>query len=91
MQVICDIVPVLGSDVTNNILSAVSPLLTSTDLDKRFYICDLLDALARADPSIQFVVICQHCSSFSSQHFVMLLLSLFSDDFAECRQNLSRT
>ncbi|XP_004305310.1 PREDICTED: small subunit processome component 20 homolog [Fragaria vesca subsp. vesca] len=55
VQVICDIVPVLGSDVTNNILSAVSPLLTSTDLDKRFYICDLLDALARADPSIQFV------------------------------------
>ncbi|XP_062008273.1 U3 small nucleolar RNA-associated protein 20 [Rosa rugosa] len=55
VQVICDIIPVLGSDVTNNILNAVSPLLISTDLDKRLVICNLLDTLARADPSVQFV------------------------------------
>ncbi|ONI16066.1 hypothetical protein PRUPE_3G077100 [Prunus persica] len=55
VQVIRDIVPVLGSEITNKILTAVSPLLTSTDLDKRVFICDLLDAVARVDPSIHFV------------------------------------
>lgn len=57
VQVIRDIVPVLGSEITNKVLNAVSPLLTSTDLDKRVFICDLLEALARADPSVQFVVL----------------------------------
>ncbi|KAI5337169.1 hypothetical protein L3X38_016438 [Prunus dulcis] len=55
VQVIRDIVPVLGSEITNKILNAVSPLLTSTDLDKRVFICDLLDAVARVDPSVHFV------------------------------------
>ncbi|XP_050365350.1 uncharacterized protein LOC126783867 isoform X2 [Argentina anserina] len=55
VQILCDIVPVLGSDVTNSILIAVYPLLTSTCLDKRHFICDLLDALARTNPSVQFV------------------------------------
>ncbi|CAL9007485.1 unnamed protein product, partial [Prunus brigantina] len=55
VQVIRDIVPVLGSESTNKILNAVSLLLTSTDLDKRVFICDLLDVVARVDPSVHFV------------------------------------
>ncbi|KAM1823011.1 hypothetical protein ACFX1X_025378 [Malus domestica] len=55
VQVIRDMVPILGNEITNKILNAVSPLLTSTDLDKRVFICDLLEAVARADPSVQFV------------------------------------
>ncbi len=57
MQVLRDILPVLGSDSTKIILNAVSPLLTSVELDIRLSICDLLDSLAEVDPSILFVVI----------------------------------
>lgn len=93
MQVIRDIVPVLGSDVTNNILNAVSPLLTSTDLDKRIFICDLLEALARADPSVHFVVLCEPCSLFRFTTLISLFFSChcFLITLEECRQNLSRT
>lgn len=57
VQVFRDIIPVLGSDSTKTILNAVSPLLTSVELDMRLSICDLLDSLAEVDPSILLVVI----------------------------------
>lgn len=57
MQVIRDIVPVLGSESTSKILNAVSSLLISVELDMRLCICDLLDALAKTDPSVLVVVI----------------------------------
>ncbi|CAL9021172.1 unnamed protein product, partial [Prunus brigantina] len=57
VQVIHDIVPVLWSDITSKILNAVSPLLTSTDLDKCVFICDPLDVVARVDLFVHFVVL----------------------------------
>lgn len=55
VQVIRDIIPVLGSDTTAKILSAVSPLLTSAELDMRLSICNLLAGLAESDPSVLLV------------------------------------
>ncbi|KAG6678404.1 hypothetical protein I3842_14G078800 [Carya illinoinensis] len=52
VQVIREIVPVLGSDSTKKVLTAVSPLLTSVELEMRLSICHLLDSLAEADPTI---------------------------------------
>jgi hypothetical protein len=57
VQVIRDIVPMLGSNSTKKILTAVTPQLASAALDMRLSICDLLDSLAEADPSVQFLVI----------------------------------
>ena len=57
LQVVRDIIPVVGSESGSKILKAVSPLLTSVGLDVRLPICDLLDALAKSDPSFLFVVI----------------------------------
>ncbi|KAE8036875.1 hypothetical protein FH972_009508 [Carpinus fangiana] len=55
VQVIRDIVPMLGSNSTKKILTAVTPQLASAALDMRLSICDLLDSLAEADPSVQFL------------------------------------
>uniref|UniRef100_A0A2P2MF27 Uncharacterized protein n=1 Tax=Rhizophora mucronata TaxID=61149 RepID=A0A2P2MF27_RHIMU len=55
LQVIRDIIPVVGMGSTTKILNAVSPLLLSAELDLRLCICDLLDALAKTDPSVIFV------------------------------------
>ncbi|KAB1216916.1 hypothetical protein CJ030_MR4G016071 [Morella rubra] len=55
VQVIRDIVPVLGSDSTKEILVAVSPLLASVELEMRLAICNLLDSLAEADASVLFM------------------------------------
>lgn len=55
VQVIREIVPMLGSSSTKSILDAVTLLLTSVELDMRLSICDLLDSLAEADPSVQFL------------------------------------
>ncbi|KAB1206516.1 hypothetical protein CJ030_MR7G000028 [Morella rubra] len=55
VQVIQDIVPVLGSDNTKEILEAVSPLLASVELEMRQAICNLLDSLAEADASVLFM------------------------------------
>ncbi|GAV59009.1 LOW QUALITY PROTEIN: DRIM domain-containing protein, partial [Cephalotus follicularis] len=55
MQVIRDIVPVLGSESTSKILNGVSSLLVSAELDMRLCICDLLDAVAKTDPSVVVV------------------------------------
>ncbi|KAM7259266.1 hypothetical protein ACFE04_015007 [Oxalis oulophora] len=52
MQVIRDIVPVLGSETASKILNAVSPLLIYVELDMRLSICELLSGLAKADPSM---------------------------------------
>lgn len=57
MQVIREIVPVLGSDSTKKVLTAVSPLLTSVELEMRLSICHLLDSLAEADPTILSMVL----------------------------------
>ncbi|KAJ6298901.1 hypothetical protein OIU76_019961 [Salix suchowensis] len=55
LQVVQDIIPVVGSESGSKILKAVSPLLTSVGLDVRLPICDLLDALAKSDSSFLFV------------------------------------
>ncbi|XP_037492635.1 small subunit processome component 20 homolog [Jatropha curcas] len=55
LQIIRDIIPVLGNERTKNVLNAISPLLISVELDVRLNICDLLDALAKTDPSVLFV------------------------------------
>lgn len=57
LQVVRDIIPVLGNGSTSKILSAVSPLLISVGLDMRLFICDLLAALAQTDPSVLVVVV----------------------------------
>lgn len=74
VQVIRDMVPILGNEFTYKILNAVSPLLTSTDLDKRVFICDLLEAVARADPSVQFVVSCDPFSLLVVLHWLCYFL-----------------
>ncbi|KAK0607559.1 hypothetical protein LWI29_016732 [Acer saccharum] len=53
-SVLRDIIPVAGTESTKKILSVVSPLLVSVELDMRLCICDLLEALAEADSSVQF-------------------------------------
>ncbi|KAK9281533.1 hypothetical protein L1049_004436 [Liquidambar formosana] len=55
VQVIRDIIPVLGSETTATILNSVSPLLISAEQDMRLSICDLLDGLAETDPSVLLV------------------------------------
>ncbi|KAE8688414.1 small subunit processome component 20-like protein isoform X2 [Hibiscus syriacus] len=55
IQVIQHIIPVLGNDRTTDILNAVDPLLISSKLDMRVFICDLLEALARTDSSVLVV------------------------------------
>lgn len=57
MQVIRNVLPVLGNDITTIILNAVSTLFLSIDRDKRLKLCCLLDALAEVDPSIHALVI----------------------------------
>lgn len=56
LEVVRDIIPIVGTSCTKKILTAVSPLLVSVELDMRLCICDLLDALAKADASVLFVV-----------------------------------
>ncbi|XP_021290199.1 small subunit processome component 20 homolog isoform X1 [Herrania umbratica] len=58
IQVIRDIIPVLGSERTTEIINAVAPLLISVKLDIRVFICDLLEALARTDASV--LVVARH-------------------------------
>ncbi|KAL2955225.1 hypothetical protein AAZX31_18G015600 [Glycine max] len=52
LQVIQNIIPILGHGSTAKILSAVSPLYISAELDMRLRICDLLDALVASDASL---------------------------------------
>ncbi|KAI8539167.1 hypothetical protein RHMOL_Rhmol09G0160300 [Rhododendron molle] len=52
LNVIRQMIPVVGSESTTKILSAVSPLLASVSLDVRMSVCDLLDALAGTDSSL---------------------------------------
>ncbi|XP_022999923.1 small subunit processome component 20 homolog [Cucurbita maxima] len=52
LQVIQNVVPILGSESTTKILKAVSPLLISVEQDLRLLICDLIHALAEVDSSI---------------------------------------
>ncbi|XP_027937625.1 small subunit processome component 20 homolog isoform X2 [Vigna unguiculata] len=52
LQVIQNILPTLGHESTTKILSAVSPLYISAELDMRLRICDLLDALVASNTSI---------------------------------------
>lgn len=57
MQVLRDIIPVSGSGSTKQILNAVSPLLVTAEMDMRLCICELLEVLAKSDPSTLVVVI----------------------------------
>ncbi|OWM88808.1 hypothetical protein CDL15_Pgr020762 [Punica granatum] len=52
LQVVRDIVPVVQSDTSTEILHAISPLLTHVETEKRSSICDLLVALAENNPSM---------------------------------------
>ncbi|XP_027334628.1 small subunit processome component 20 homolog isoform X2 [Abrus precatorius] len=52
LQVIQNIIPILGQGSTAKILSVVSPLYVSAELDLRLRICDLLDALVASDASL---------------------------------------
>lgn len=45
-----------GSGCTSKIITAVSPLLTSSEIELRLCLCDLFDALAQVDPSVLPVV-----------------------------------
>ncbi|MBA0664450.1 hypothetical protein Goklo_004447, partial [Gossypium klotzschianum] len=58
IQVIQDIVPVLGNERTPEILNAVAPLLVYAKLDIRVLICNLLEALARTNSSV--LVVARH-------------------------------
>ncbi|OMO92169.1 Down-regulated-in-metastasis protein [Corchorus capsularis] len=55
IQVVRDIIPVVGTGRTTDILNAVAPLLISVKLDIRVSICDLLEVLARTDASVVVV------------------------------------
>ncbi|XP_020226475.1 small subunit processome component 20 homolog isoform X2 [Cajanus cajan] len=52
LQIIQNIIPILGDGNTTKILSAVSPLYISAELDMRLRICDLLDSLVSSDASV---------------------------------------
>lgn len=52
LHVLRDIIPVAGTGSTKKVLNALSPLLAYVELDMRSSICDLLDSLAKADPSV---------------------------------------
>ncbi|TYJ14812.1 hypothetical protein E1A91_A10G142700v1 [Gossypium mustelinum] len=58
IQVIQDIIPVLGNERTPEILNAVAPLLVYAKLDIRVLICNLLEALARTNSSV--LVVARH-------------------------------
>ncbi|KAL5061396.1 hypothetical protein RYX36_033000 [Vicia faba] len=55
LQVIQNIIPILGNGSTTKILSAVSPLYVSAESDMRMRICDLLDVLVAYDASVLLV------------------------------------
>ncbi|KAK1276802.1 hypothetical protein QJS04_geneDACA000746 [Acorus gramineus] len=55
LHVIKGILPVLDKECSGEILSAVHPLLISTVLDVRLFVCDILDGLALIDPSLAFL------------------------------------
>lgn len=57
LQVIQNIIPILGNGSTAKILGAISPLYISAELDGRLRICDLLDVLVVSDASVLPVVI----------------------------------
>ncbi|GMH20278.1 hypothetical protein Nepgr_022119 [Nepenthes gracilis] len=52
LQILRQVVPILGGERTTSILNTLSPLLVFADLDMRQSICDLLIALAQKDSSI---------------------------------------
>ncbi|XP_004492742.1 uncharacterized protein [Cicer arietinum] len=52
LQVIQNIIPILGNGSTAKILGAISPLYISAELDGRLRICDLLDVLVVSDASV---------------------------------------
>lgn len=52
LQVVQNVVPILGTESTTKILKAVSPLLISVEQDLRLLVCDLINALAEVDSSI---------------------------------------
>ncbi|XP_057982940.1 uncharacterized protein LOC131167895 isoform X2 [Malania oleifera] len=52
LQVIRDIVQLVGGEITSKILSEVSPLLTFAGLDVRMSICDLFVSLSQKDPTL---------------------------------------
>ncbi|KAK6941816.1 U3 small nucleolar RNA-associated protein 20, N-terminal [Dillenia turbinata] len=55
LQVIQDLVLVVGSEATSKILNAVSPLLVNAGTDMRLSICDLLAAVAKVDHAVLYV------------------------------------
>ncbi|KAL9251872.1 Small subunit processome component 20-like protein [Drosera capensis] len=52
LQILRDVIPVLGGEMKTSILSALGPLLAFAEADMRSSICDLVGALAETDASI---------------------------------------
>lgn len=56
LQIIRQVVTVLGSGSSKKLLNSISPLLISADLAVRNSICDVLDAVALKDASLSILV-----------------------------------
>ncbi|GAB2249577.1 hypothetical protein Droror1_Dr00012936 [Drosera rotundifolia] len=52
LQILRDVIPVLGGEMKTSILSALGPLLAFAEAGMRSSICDLVGALAQTDASI---------------------------------------
>jgi U3 small nucleolar RNA-associated protein 20 len=56
LQVVREMVPILGSKSFDKVLCAVNPLLVSAGLELRICICEVLDGLALCDSSFTVLV-----------------------------------
>lgn len=83
IEVIRDMIPRSGKEMTRIILNAISPLFVSIDRAMRSCLCDLVDTLAGVDPSVRIVVMLVPFFSFTSVllfkelYFLVSYLSLF--------------
>lgn len=57
LQIIQDVVKVVGREISEKIISSVSPLLTFAQLEVRTAVCNVLTALSESDSSVLIVVL----------------------------------
>lgn len=57
-------VKVVGREISEKIISSVSPLLTFAQLEVRTAVCNVLTALSESDSSVLIVVLCFSDISF---------------------------
>lgn len=55
LQIIRNVVPFVGSEISEKVISSLSPLLTSVGLEIRLSICDVFNSLAQSDSSVLIV------------------------------------